>query len=158
MTIVVNVSDAKVSRDPDAVLATYALGSCVGVSLYDAEARVAGLLHFQLPTSTMDARKATANPFMFADSGMDSLLKEMERGGAQKRRMKVRLAGAAQMLNDSGLFNIGRRNHAAIRKVLWQQGMFIESEEIGGATPRTMYLRVADGSLTIKSGTESISR
>jgi chemotaxis protein CheD len=153
--IIVGVSDAKISTDAADVLATYSLGSCIGVSLYDAAASVAGLLHFQLPSASMDAERARSNPMMFADSGLRQVLEEMEALGAQKRRMKVKLAGGAQMLNDANLFNIGKRNHAAIRKVLWQQGMFVEAEAVGGTTPRTLFLSVLDGTLTLKCGTET---
>jgi chemotaxis protein CheD len=149
--LVVNVSDAKTSATVDDVLVTYSLGSCIGVALYDPVARLAGLLHYQLPTSTLDPQRARENPRMFADTGMQVLLEEMESRGGQRRRMKVKLAGAAQMLNDANLFNIGKRNHTAIRKLLWQYGMFIAAEEIGGAIPRTMYLRAADGGVTIRS-------
>jgi chemotaxis protein CheD len=153
--IIVGVSDAKVSSDTADVLATYSLGSCIGVSLYDSTVKVAGLLHFQLPSASMDAERAKANPLMFADSGLQHLLSAMEAAGAQKRRLKVKLAGAAQMLNDANVFNIGKRNHAAIRKVLWQHGMFVDSESIGGKTPRTLYVSVADGTVLLKCGGES---
>ena len=151
MQVVVNVSDARTSDAVDDVLVTYSLGSCIGVALYDPVTRVAGLLHYQLPSSSLDADRARDNPLMFADTGMRHLLDEMEARGCQRRRMKVKLAGAAQMLNDANLFNIGKRNHAAIRKLLWQYGMFIDGEEIGGAIPRTLYLRASDGAVTIRS-------
>jgi chemotaxis protein CheD len=153
----VNISDAKVSADPEAVLATYSLGSCIGVTLWDPKTKVGGMLHFQLPTSTMDTQRAKQNPFMFADTGFKTLLDEMIRQGGDKKRLKVRMAGAAQMLGDSKLFDIGRRNHAAMRKILWQHGMFLDFEHIGGSAPRTMYLAVADGSVTIKMGQELIA-
>jgi chemotaxis protein CheD len=149
--VVVNVSDARTSDTVEDVLVTYSLGSCIGVALYDPIARLAGLLHYQLPSSSLDPQRARDNPLMFADTGMQRLLGEMEARGAQRRRMKVKLAGAAQMLNDANLFNIGKRNHTAIRKLLWQYGMFIEAEEIGGAIPRTLYLRASDGNVTIRS-------
>lgn len=155
MKIIVGVSDARVSNDVEDVLATFSLGSCIGVSLYDPAAAVAGMLHFQLPSAAMDAERAKANPLMFGDTGLLCILKNMEKLGAQKRRMKVKLAGGAQMLNDSALFNIGKRNHAAIRKALWQQGMFVEAEAVGGDQPRTLFLAVADGTLTLKCGTQT---
>lgn len=150
MTTVVNVSDAKVSNDPLDVLATYSLGSCIAVALYDPVTRVAGLLHFQLPTSSLDLGRADANPAMFADTGIALLLKGMASLGAAKARLKVQLAGGAQMLEDAGMFNIGKRNHAAFRKIFWQHGMFVDREEVGGTTPRNVYLNVADGAVTIK--------
>jgi chemotaxis protein CheD len=152
MTITVNVSDARSSSDPADVLVTYALGSCIGVCVYDPVAAVAGLLHFQLPTSTLDPDKAVTNPFMFADTGFTRLIEMVLQAGAQKRRLHIKLAGGAAMLNDASSFNIGKRNHAAIRKILWQHGLFIASEDVGGGAPRTVYLKVNDGAFTIKSG------
>jgi chemotaxis protein CheD len=55
------------------------------------------------------------------------------------------------MLNDSSTFDIGRRNHQAIRKVLWRHGMFLEKEDCGGSSPRTVTLTVGDGAVSVKS-------
>jgi chemotaxis protein CheD len=154
---VVTVSDMRISADPGDTLATYSLGSCIGVSAYDASARVGGLLHFQLPTSTLDPKRAQAQPLMFADSGVAAMLAALESAGARKQRLRVKLAGAAQILNDNNLFNIGRRNHAAVRKVLWQHGLFVDSEAIGGSAPRTMYLAIADGTVTVKTQGEALT-
>ena len=151
VTITVNVSDARTSGDPADVIVTHSLGSCIGVCLFDPIAGVAGMLHYQLPASSMDAARAAQNPAMFADTGTALLLAEMESLGAQKRRLQVKLAGGAAMLQDAAAFNIGKRNHVAIRKILWQHGMFVTSEDVGGTSPRTIYLSVADGSLTIKT-------
>ena len=157
MNIVVNVSDAKLSTDAADVIATYSLGSCIGVSLYDPIQKIGGMLHFQLPTSTLDAKRAQELPTMFADTGMQLLVDEMEKLGAQRKRMKVKIAGAAQMLNDAAMFNIGKRNHAAIRKVLWQYGMFIDAENIGGSAPRNLYLKVVDGEVTLKTQGQTVT-
>lgn len=157
MTITVNISDAKVSGEAEAVLATHSLGSCIGVSVYDPAAKVGGMLHYQLPTSTLDAERAKQAPLMFADTGMQWLIDQVVAAGAQKKRLRVALAGAAQMLNDGGIFNIGKRNHAAIRKVLWQHGLLIAAEDIGGSAPRNMYLAIADGSVSVKTGNETKS-
>lgn len=151
MTIVVNVSDAKVSNVRREVLATYSLGSCIAVALFDPVARVGGLLHYQLPSASIDPARAQVNPAMFGDTGMALLLQRMADMGGQKQRLKVRLAGGAQMLNDTNLFNIGKRNHASIRKILWQHGMFVDAEEVGGTAPRNMYLSIADGNVIIKT-------
>src|SRR2546421_135298 len=109
-TIVVNISDAQVTADPRAVIATYSLGSCIAVALYDPQAKVGGMLHYQLPTSSLDPARAGMKPAMFADTGMKSLLAALKACGAHPKRLKVKLAGGAQMLDDNGVFNIGRRN------------------------------------------------
>ena len=155
MNIVVNVSDLRTSGDSSDTLVTYSLGSCVGVCIYDPVARVAGLLHYQLPSASLDAQRAAEKPAMFADTGMALLLNEMAALGAQPRRLRVKLAGGASMLNDASSFNIGKRNQAAIRKLLFQNRLFIDAEDLGGNAPRTVYLNVSDGQVTLKSGATS---
>jgi chemotaxis protein CheD len=150
-TIIVRISDARVSNDPQVILATHSLGSCIGVTAYDPVMRIGGMLHYQLPGSEVDARRAHHVPAMYADTGMTYLLNEMAALGAEKRRLKIKLAGGARMLTSSDVFDIGRRNHTAIRKFLWQQGLLIEAEEIGGTAARHLYLRIADGAVQIKA-------
>ncbi len=149
--VVVDISDAKVSNDPDTVLTTYSLGSCIGVALYDPVVKVGGMLHYQLPTSTLDKPKADRFPCMFADTGMECLVASMIALGAVAKRVHVKIAGGASMNTGPKGFDIGKRNYLAIRKILWQHGMFIDSEDIGGQSPRNMYLNLVDGSVTIRS-------
>jgi chemotaxis protein CheD len=155
--IVVNVSDAKTSRNPQDALLTHALGSCIGVMLYDDLSKVAGMLHFQLPSAVDNPHRAEQNPTMFADTGMEYVLDKMLQLGAKSGRLRIKIAGGAEMLNDTKLFNIGRRNHAAIRKFLWQRGLLIDSEDVGGRQPRTVRMDVADGAITVKSNGEVTS-
>jgi len=149
--VVVDISDAKVASDPETVLATYSLGSCIGVALFDPIAHVGGMLHYQLPSSDLDKPKAEQFPFMFADTGMEILLKKLLSMGAGAKRLSVKIAGGASMAIGPKGFDIGKRNHLSIRKVLWQHGLFIEAEDVGGQSPRNMYLNMADGSVTIRS-------
>jgi chemotaxis protein CheD len=72
--ITVQVSDARVSKDPDSVLVTYSLGSCIAAAFYDPAIRIGGMIHYQLPSSTMDPARAAREPLMFADTGMKLLL------------------------------------------------------------------------------------
>ena len=44
----VGIADMKICRAPG-VLVTYALGSCVGICIYDPVIRLAGLIHIMLP-------------------------------------------------------------------------------------------------------------
>jgi chemotaxis protein CheD len=149
--IVVEVSDAKVSNDPADVLVTYSLGSCIGVCLYDAENKIGGLLHYQLPDSKMNPDRAMENPFMYADSGMKILVDKMLLMGANKRKIKIKIAGGAAMDMGPKGFDIGKRNHLAIRKILWKNGMLIDSEDIGGSSPRNLYINIDNGMVTIRS-------
>ena len=154
--IVVNMADARISNRDEVTLATYSLGSCIGLAMYDGVARVGGLLHYQLPCSTLNPDNARRNPFMFADTGLERLLALMTSAGASIRRLQIKLAGAAQMFAaTSELFSVGRRNHTSVRKLIWQHGLFIAAEDIGGSDPRHMFLDIADGAVRIRKQGQS---
>lgn len=149
--IIINVSDAKVSGDPSDVLVTYSLGSCIGVCLYDPATNVGGMLHYQLPDSKMDPDRARGKPFMFADTGMRVLIEKLVAMGAKKKRMQIRIAGGASMDTGPKGFDIGKRNHLAFRRIMWKNGMFVDAEDVGGFSPRNVYMDIADGTVTVKS-------
>lgn len=151
-TLVVGISDCKISSDLDSILLTYALGSCIAVAVYDPVARIGGLLHYMLPESGLDATKAAENPFMFADTGIAGLLKKVRESGANRTRMAVRIAGGAQMLTGHELFQIGRRNYLAARKLLWKEGLMIAGEACGGEVSRTVRMEVATGRVLVREG------
>ena len=149
--LIVHVSDAKFSNDLADILVTYSLGSCIGVCLYDLATNIGGMLHYQLPSSTIDADKAKEKPFMFADTGMKIVVQKMLSAGANRKRMQVKIAGGASMKTGLKGFDIGKRNHLAIRKILWKNGMFIDAEDVGGSSPRNMYMNIANGFVTVRS-------
>jgi chemotaxis protein CheD len=148
--IIIGLSDANVSNNPQDVLETYYLGSCMGVCLYDASTTTGGMLHYQLPCSTINPGRAKQNPLMFADTGMTFLINEMLALGANKKHIKVKIAGGAAMDNGPIGFDIGKRNYLAIKKVLWQHGMFLDAEDVGGNSPRNMYMDITDGIVKIR--------
>ena len=150
--IVVNVSDAKVSNDPVGVIMTHSLGSCIAVSLYAPATHIGGMLHYQLPQSKNDSQRAKEKPFMYADTGMNILVDKLVSMGANKKRMQIKIAGEAAMDTGPKGFDIGKRNHLAIRKFLWSKGMFIDSEDVGGSAPRNMYLNLVNEAVAVKSG------
>lgn len=151
MNVIVSVSDMKVSNRPDDILVTYSLGSCIGLAVYDPVAKVGGLLHYMLPESSLDKTKAANNPFMFADTGIPRLFKATYKYGAKKQRMKVVVVGGAQILDQKGLFNIGKRNYMALRKMFFKNNVMIHFEEVGGNVNRTVRLTIREGEVFIKT-------
>jgi chemotaxis protein CheD len=158
MNVVIGVADCHVTSDPSTVLVTYALGSCVAVSIYDPVARVGGMLHLMLPEAPADAARTGKNPYMFADSGIPMMFREAYEKGALKGRLRVRVAGGAQIMDEQGVFNIGKRNCLAMRKIFWKAGVMVHAEETGGNTPRTMLLEMASGRIFLRSPDGSAER
>ena len=155
MNIIVGVSDMKVSNDVDASVITYSLGSCIGIAIYDPMVRVGGLLHFMLPDSNLDKAKAEKNPYMFADTGIPALFKASYKLGAEKKRLRVVVVGGAQILDQKGFFNIGKRNHMAVRKIFWKNRVMVDYEDVGGNVNRTIRVDIGNGDIWVKvSGQE----
>ena len=150
MDIVVGVADMKVSNEPGVVLVTYSLSSCIGLAIHDPVAQVGGMLHYMLPESSIDGRKAKKNPYMFGDTGIPALFREAYKLGAKKNRLRVIVVGGAQILDQKGLFNIGKRNYTVLRKLFWKNNVMTDFEEVGGNVNRTLRLEIKAGQAWLK--------
>lgn len=148
------VGEGEISHDPDSVLVTYALGSCIAVMLYDPLIAVAGMVHYMLPDSSMSSEKSNRRPWMFADTGISLLLQAVLDRGADKRRLIVSAAGGARLMDDSGLFDIGKRNCLALRKTLWKFGLLPQAEVTGGTAARTVRMEVGSGRIWLHTAGE----
>jgi chemotaxis protein CheD len=152
-TRVVGVADLKVSDVPGETLITYALGSCLGVMVWDPVAKVGGLLHVMLPDSSIDPVKAQTNPFMFVDTGVPRLFKACYEKGAVKSRVIVKVCGGAHQGVDESAdrFQIGKRNAVQLKQLLWKNGVMIKAQDVGGVQlSRTVSLDVGTGDVVIK--------
>ena len=149
--IVVGVSDLAVSNDMGANLVTYSLGSCLGITVHDAEKHVGGLLHVMLPSSGIDKSRAQRTPTMFVDSGIPMLFRAAYELGADKKRMIVKVFGGAQVMDEAGIFNIGQRNYEALVSIFNRNRVTIRCKYVGGQICRTIRLSLSSGSVVVKS-------
>ncbi len=145
----VGMAEVKVARSPEAVLMALGLGSCIGVCAFDEQAGVAGLAHVVLP----DSQGHEANAGKFANTAVPLLLEEMTKQGASVARVRVALAGGAQLFvtQNSGLrLEIGPRNAAAVQAALQQLKIPIIATDLGGNVGRTVHL-FANGLVRVKT-------
>jgi chemotaxis protein CheD len=149
--MVVGVGDLGVSNDQSMSLTTYSLGSCIGVAIYDPVARVGGMLHAMLPDGSINEAKAAMQPAMFVNTGLPFLLRALEQLRAQRARMRVALAGAAQILDDGGFFGIGTKNYQRCEEMLRQERLPIHAKDVGGTVSRTIHLNVGNGEVRLKA-------
>jgi chemotaxis protein CheD len=141
----VGVSDMALSAGAGDLIVTHALGSCIGIAIYDPVACVGGILHYMLPLSTVDAAKAADNPYMFGDTGIPAFFQEAYKLGAKKENMRVVMAGGAQVFEKQDFFDIGKRNIVIARKLFWKNNLMIAAEHVGGQIPRTLFLELGSG-------------
>lgn len=153
MRHVVVVSDMKTGKDGE-FLITHALGSCLGLTIYDPVVKVGGLLHAMLPLSKINKEKAKANPYMFVDTGVPVLFKTLYDMGAQKKRLIVKAAGCGNPLGKNEMFKIGERNHTLLKKLLWKNNVLLTAEDVGGTKSRTVRFDVSTGQVIISSAGE----
>lgn len=150
--VAVGIGQVAVTKDRSSVLVAYGLGSCVGVSIFDPTARVAGMVHVLLPAAEGKASAAT-EPGRYADTGLDALLAQMAKLGALRARLIVKVAGGASVLGAANAekFKIGERNAEAIKERLRHHGLRLAAEDLGGVRGRTMELHSATGRTFIRT-------
>ena len=151
MRQVVGVADMKISSTPGDTVVTHALGSCLGIAAHDPQAQAGGILHAMLPTSSVNPDKAKANPYMFVDTGVPELFRQLYACGAEKRRIVVRVAGGSNINGGSDFFAIGKRNFVVLRKLFWKNGIMIAAQDVGGSISRTMFLDISTGRAWLQS-------
>lgn len=150
--VVVGMADMQTSCGCGDELITYALGSCLGITVWDPVCLVGAMLHVMMPTGKLDPAKARARPFMFVDAGVPLLFRAAYKLGAKKERLIVSVAGGAAIGRGSDdRFKIGKRNFAALRKLLWKNGVLLKSHDVGGNHPRTMSLAIASGEVQLRT-------
>ena len=135
--LTVGIADMKILQW-NGELITYALGSCIGICLYDPNIKLAALIHIMLPINMETGRK---NTMKYADTGIRETLTQLVGKGARKDRLVAKIAGGAKMFEVAGpsnLGNIGQRNIECVRMNLRKEGIRIISENVGGSVARTL--------------------
>lgn len=152
MKHIIGVGDMRISNVSGDLMVTHALGSCLGIAVHDRTTGIGGMLHVMLPTSTINPSKAEANPCMFVNTGVPALLRQVLTAGAAKNRLAIKVAGGSKKQTEgTDQFAIGKRNYIMLRKVLWQYNLLLDGEDIGGESPRTMYLEIGSGRVWLNS-------
>lgn len=136
--IKVGMADMNYCHAPDAIT-TLGLGSCVGVVLYDPNAKIAGLVHIMLPDSTKI--RNNENGAKFADTGIDEMLRRVISAGASRKALKAKIAGGAQMFafsSENDLLRVGARNVEAVKEKLASLQIPLVAEDTGKSYGRTI--------------------
>lgn len=142
-TIAVGLGDVCVTDDTTKSLASYGLGSCISVCIYDPVAKVGGMAHIVLPVSNPSAPGPPSTKY--ADVAIPALLQQLLQHGASKRRLIVKIIGGARMIQAAGFddtIEMGVRNLAMVEKTLAAEGLTIEAADTGGHQGRSVWLHM----------------
>lgn len=142
--VIIGIGEWAVERNP-AILVTLGLGSCVGVCVRDPIAKVGAMVHVMLPDS---GGKPTNTPGKFADTGVDIIVEELLKMGAQRNRLEAKIAGGASMFQSA--MDIGARNVEAVKKSLQRNGIKLIAEDTGGNKARSIEYDIETGKLLVR--------
>lgn len=148
--LTVGIAEMKFARQ-EGVLITYALGSCIGISLYDPMIKLGALVHVMLPETF---GSGDSNIFKYADTGLAETFRKIEIMGARKNRTIAKIAGGAKMFElqgNSTLGNIGFRNINSVKQILHSEGVRLAAADVGENYARTMSLDVSTGQVRIRT-------
>ncbi|MGL5972764.1 MAG: chemotaxis protein CheD [Oscillospiraceae bacterium] len=151
--IKIGIADMKIGKDQD-VLVTYALGSCVGICMYDKFLKIGGLSHILLPAHTKRPDGTLEDTMKYGDTAIIDMLQKMEKMGCKRANITTKIAGGAQMFNlsnTSSVSNMGAKNLIVVKKVLNSLNIPIVSHDVGKNYGRTLFFSISDGFVKVKS-------
>lgn len=144
----VGVGEFAVADHPT-LLMTPALGSCVGVAVWDAYRRRGGLAHIMLPSpsdGSVDGRRER-----FATVGIPQMIEALADDTPPRRLVAKVMGGAAMFKSDNGLASVGERNLDEVRRQLGLLKIPILAEDTGGSHARTVELHLDTGVVVVRS-------
>jgi len=149
LVVEVAVGGVCVASHPQS-LTTLALGSCVGVALWDEGRGCGAMAHVMLPCAsqtTPDRESAR-----FASWAVPELVRMLVESGSDPRSLCAKIAGGAAMFrSNSTTTPVGQRNVAEVRHQLEVAGIPLCAEDTGGGHARTIELHLDSGVLSVRS-------
>lgn len=150
-TIFLGVGEYSATNRPGEVLKTMALGSCVGFIVLEPKSRTVGMAHIALSDSKINTTMSVKQPGRFVDMAVPALLNLVAKQSKTRSGYIIKLVGGAQVAQMKDIFNIGKRNILAIKKILWQMKLVPVAEDLGGQISRTVTVDVNTGKVILHS-------
>lgn len=151
MDKIIGIGDYAISNKIGDNIVTFALGSCVAVTVFCQERKAAGMAHIALPYP-LSPEDAKERPFYYAATGVPLLLDKMcSEYSCKKRDLRIALFGGAEAQRKNDVFKIGQRNVSAIKKILDEMNLAYDDSKTGGIQSRTLRLEVHTGIVTVES-------
>lgn len=151
MDIIVGIGEYAVSNNPGDVLKTFALASCVAVTVYSKTKKAAGMVHIALPSPPVARYKKAKSNCYYATTAIPFLFDEMHRNfGCSKHELEVNIFGGASSVRRDDVFNIGEKNVFAVKRTLTNMDVGWASSQTGGTQIRTLKMAVKTGAIAVE--------
>ncbi len=152
--ITVNTGEIKAIKQ-DTILKSSAIGSCIVIAAYDANAKTGALAHFMLPGKAPEGEKYQKKKY--AADAVEAMISVMILRGAKKENIEVCLAGGANVLKRKD-DTICLDNITSIIGILKKEKIKIKAKSVRGTERRSLSLDVGNGSVfySVGDGTEKL--
>ncbi len=148
MEHVVGIGECVISNNKIDTIKTYALSSCIAVTVYDKSKQLGGMIHVALP-KPMD-EDGEYRPGYYATTGIPYLINRLySEHGCKKSDLIIRLYGGADSIYENDMFYIGKRNLIAVTDTLAELNLMARKAEIGGRYSRTIEMELETGSIKV---------
>ncbi|AFM39897.1 chemotaxis protein [Desulfosporosinus acidiphilus SJ4] len=149
MDYVIGIGDYAISQTRGDCLKTYALASCVALTVYHPMLKAAGMIHMALPSPNNDL-EARARPAYYVTTGIPLLLNlfQKEYGGSVKE-LVIKLFGGAYSVNEDDYFRIGMKNVSIAHQILAERHIPMMFEETGGYISRSLIMATEKGDVKV---------
>ncbi|WP_276150104.1 MULTISPECIES: chemotaxis protein CheD [unclassified Sulfitobacter] len=148
MNLVITQGEYQTSADPAATISTL-LGSCVACCLWDPVAKVGGMNHILLASTTCNAAKSD----LAGINAMELLINDLLKMGANRTRLLAKAFGGAQMIR--GLSEIGPSNCAFATNFLAMENIECVASSLGGTASRNVVFTPTTGAARVKAHHEA---
>jgi len=148
-TVEVRMGDMQIASAP-ARLVTRALGSCLGITLYNSVRKLGAMAHPMLPD--IDKARMKSNPHRYVNSVIRKMVEDLEKLGITKNNLTAKLFGGAHMfsfITADSILNVGEKNIAMAKAVFEESAVKIVAEEVGGTFGRTIELNLENGKVLV---------
>ena len=153
--LTIMMSQMKVSKDPNLTLTIPNIVSGLGIAMYDPSKKIGGIVHSILPSCRSSS---DSNMLKYVDSSITLLVQELEKSGAARSNIQIKLVGGAKVLSAAGM-PMGEKNIEAAKGAIARERLSVKGLDIGGSVKRTLTLNLASGEVIVErfnNGTKTI--
>jgi chemotaxis receptor (MCP) glutamine deamidase CheD len=153
-TIIIKIGEMKISDAPESVIVTNSLGSSVGISAYDPQLKLGGIVNYLLP-EPRSREVERLHPMVFGKLAIPEFINQLIDKGADTERLIVKLAGGSVMNGLNQIMKIGQRNRDLARTIFRSYGIEIAAEADSSNPVRALKLEINTGIVTVEYPLES---
>ena len=116
-------------------------GTGIVICMYDPEVHIGGIAHVLIPDNLAKNFKSAEDSnhplIRHIKEPLDNLIKALKQKGAGKKRVNIRMAGGASIMNDT--FDIGLTNSVFCQNEIVKKGLNLITKNVGGKHSRRVH-------------------